>query len=321
MNTAIIIGFEGQDGQFLYNYLVSKSYKVIGIGRKYISTNFSEIIQPIDINSLKEVSGIIAKTRPSELYYLAAHHHSSEDVIKDEGTLIHHSYQTNVIAYSNFLESIRVYSPQTRIFYAASSHIFGNPQSEIQNENTEYNPKSIYAITKCSSLQLSKYYRENHGLFCSIGILYNHESHLRKENFISRKVVKIAVEIKNGFKNDLKIGNINTIIDWGYAGDFVEAFVKILKCDKSGEFIIATGQTNKLKTFIKYVFSYLGMDWKEYVKEDPSFLTRKINGVLCGDYRKLMNLTGWAPKTDLKSLAKIMVDQELELSTLNVSRN
>jgi GDPmannose 4,6-dehydratase len=318
LKTAIIVGFEGQDGKFLYSYLVSKDYRVIGIGRKNISTNFSETIQPIDINSLKEVSGIILKTRPSEIYYLAAHHHSSEDVIKDEGELIHRSYQTNVIAYSNFLESIRVYSPQTRIFYAASSHIFGNPKSDIQNENTEYNPKSIYAITKCSSLQLSKYYRENHGLFCSIGILYNHESHLRADNFVSKKIVKAAVEIKNKTRNELTIGDLDKELDWGYAGDFVEAFVKMLNCNNADNFIVATGKTHKLKDFVRYVFNYLDLDWQKYVNENSGILKRKMDGIYCGDYTKLKSMTGWEPRVDFETLATKMVDKELSNEALKV---
>ena len=317
MKTAVIIGSEGQDGQYLFNYLELIQYRVIGVGRNTIRTNLDEDIQPLDINSLEEVSSFIMKICPDEIYYLAAHHHSSEDVIKNEGSLINLSYQTNVIAYTHFLESIRIYIPQTRIFYAASSHIYGNPKGVIQSEITKHNPNSIYAITKCNSLQLSKYYRENHGLFCSVGILYNHESHLREEKFISRRVVKTAVEIKAGIKNELLIGNINAEIDWGYAGDFVKAFVEILNCDVSDDFIIATGKINKLKVFISHVFSYLELDWEKYVREDQSFLIRKINGVLCGDYQKLNKLTGWKPTADLESLAEIMVNKELELSTLN----
>jgi GDPmannose 4,6-dehydratase len=311
MKTAIIIGVKGQDGQFLFNFLKRNDYSVIGFDMNYVSAFSIEWDKPISISSNSDVSRLIKLIQPDEIYYLAAYHHSSEDIITNESELIQKSYEINVLSYVNFLEAIRNYSKNTKIFYAASCHIFGDPINSYQDESTHCNPSSIYAITKYSGLKLSEYYRYNYSIFSSVGILYNHESHLRSEKFASKKIVKTAVEIFNKEKNILIIGNLNAEIDWSYAGDFVEAFVKILKFEKSENFIVASGKIQKLELFINYVFSALGLNWKKYVKESPSLLQRNNKGVYCGNYSKLFELTNWDPKTDLKTLAEIMVKKEL----------
>ena len=314
MKTAVIVGVKGQDGQFLLNYLINNNYSVFGFDINHTISTENQWEESLSINSFNEVAQLIKKIKPNEIYYLAAFHHSSEDVISNEIELVNKSYEINVLSYVNFLESVRLYSKNTRLFYAASCHIFGDTKNSIQTENTDYDPQSIYAITKYSGLKLSEYYRNNFSVFAAVGILYNHESHLRTEKFVSMKIVKTAVEIKNKIKNELVIGNMDIEIDWGYAGDFVEAFVKILNCKAPENFIIATGRTYELKDFIKYVFDYLNLDWKKYVRLDDTLLLRKINGIYSGDYKKLLEITGWEPKINLKSLAERMVNEELKLT-------
>ena len=218
----------------------------------------------------------------------------------------------NIFSYLNFLEGIRNHSRNSKIFYASSCHIFGNPTQKYQNESTKVNPNSVYSITKYDAMQITKYYREKYELFCSVGILFNHESHLRAEKFVSKKIVKTAVDIKNGKNHELKIGNLKAIIDWGYAGDFIEAFNKILNHDVPDDFVVSSGKSHSIRDFIKYAFEYLDLDWENYTFEDQSLIKRKSSNNLVGDYNKLYLATGWQPKTDLMRLAELMVDAQLK---------
>ena len=209
------------------------------------------------------------------------------------------------------LESVKKYSKDTRVFYACSSHIYGEPETHIQDESSKYSPLSVYAITKLDSLLLSRYYRHNHSIFSSVGILYNHESPLRSEKFVSQKIVKRAVEIKCGISNELIIGNINAVLDWGYAGDYVEAMFKILNFHTPKDFVIASGRKSILREYISIVFKYLELDWKDYVKEDSSILKNVSHNTLCGDSSKLKDATGWTANHTLQEIAEIMVEAEL----------
>ena len=312
MNEVIIVGSKGQDGQLLKELFQRKKYPIIGFDVDSVDSTSSLWGEKVDISSFLQVSQLIQQVKPSQVYYLAAHHHSSEDQLGDLSDLIEKSYKVNVFSYLNFLESIKRFSSETRIFYAASSHIYGNPKDPVQDESTEFNPKSIYAITKLDGLLLSRYYRKNYSVFSSVGILYSHESPFRSNSFVSKKIVKTAVEIKNGLSNELVIGDINAKVDWGYAGDYVKAMMKILDHKKPGDFVIASGRKVKLKNFISIVFDYLDLDWKEFVRESPELLIRKTASSLCGNPGKLMDQTGWKPTVNLDELARLMVDYELE---------
>jgi len=316
MKKAVIVGCNGQDGQLLYNLLEQKHYSIIGIDIEEVYCTHSTWDTKIDINNQYHVFDLIKHFHPDEVYYLAAYHHSSEDDTGDSFQIINDSYKINVFSYLNFLEGIRKFHKETKIFYASSSHIFGNPKDPLQDETTRFDPKSIYAITKLDGLLLSRYYREMHSIFSSVGILYNHESHFRDKKFVSKKIVKTAVEIKNNIKQQLVLGNINAEIDWGYAGDYVMAMFKILNHTKADDFIIASGEKVKLIDFVAIVFNLLDIDWKKYVEQDPSLLKRKMLNPFCGNPKKLKDATGWAPKYNLNKLAKLMVKKELEYLTL-----
>jgi len=311
MKSAIIIGSDGQDGRLLWDLLKEKGYTIIGIDIGSIYSTNSQWNSKVDISSQKHVFDLIKKVKPDQVYYLAAYHHSAEDDLGDLYHLIQTSYMVNVNAYLTFLEGIRRFSPKTRIFYAASSHIFGEPTVPIQDETTKFNPKSIYAITKLDGLLLSRHYRETFSTFASVGIMYNHESPFRQDNFVSKKIVTSAVEIKANLKNELVLGDMNAQIDWGYAGDYVFAMYRILSHRSPDDFIVASGNTVKLRDFIDIVFNYLELDWKKYVKEDPTLLKRKAAYTLCGNSKKLTDETNWKPKVGLKELAYLMVDDEL----------
>ena len=312
MKTAVIVGIFGQDGQFLCNHLEKKEYLVIGIGRKTVYSSDQSWKKFIDISKKDDVDYIIEKLRPDEVYYLAACHHSSEDIKENISQLLINSYLVNVFGYINFLESILKFSKTSRIFYAASCHIFGDVQEQVQDESTKFSPSSIYAITKLDGLYLSRYFRLKHLIHSSVGILYNHESHLRNPNFVSRKIVKAAVEIKEGTRDELVLGDLDARIDWGYAGDYVNAMYKILNYDEPDDFIIASGKMNKLIDFVDAVFCKLKINWKDFVKEDVSILKRKHLTAYCGNSAKLFSLTGWQATTDLQDIAGIMLLNELE---------
>ena len=311
MKKVIVVGHQGQDGQFIINDLLKKNYSITGIGKKKLETYNSVWQDAVDITSYSSVKNLISQVKPDYIYFLAAYHHSSTDDSALNYELINSSFEINVNAYINFLFSIKEYSPKTKIFYASSCHIFGNPKNQYQNEKTEMKPESIYAITKMNGLLISNFFRKNYGIFSSVGILYNHESSLRKSNFVSKKIVNNAVRIKKGLDKKLFLGDIDVMVDWGYAGDFVIAMQKILDLEKSGNFIIATGKTTPLKDFVEFVFNDLNLDWRKYIEIKPNLIKRKPIDNLCGDYSKLSQMTGWSPKYGLKDIAEIMVKKEI----------
>jgi GDPmannose 4,6-dehydratase len=312
MKKIIIVGSKGQDGQLLYKYYNNDNYAIIGIDVNHIQCYNIDWNEKVNIDNQQEVFNLIEQVQPDFIYYLAAYHHSSEDDIKGSLNLVNNSYQINIFSYLNFLEGIRLYSNRTRIFYAASSHIYGQPVDLLQDETTKFAPQTVYAITKLDGLLLSRYYRTNYSIMSSVGILYNHESHLRSDNFITKRIVNTAIEIKNNKKQKLVIGNINARIDLGYAGDYIIAMTKIIELPDADEFIIATGTTIELRDFISAVFNYLDLDWKQYVVEDPFLLKRKSVNTLCGNPKKLMRLTGWRPVTSIRDIAHLMVDNVMK---------
>lgn len=297
---AIVVGDKGQDGVLLSKQLEEVGYKVIGLNK----LNF-------DILSTASVMGLIDKHRPSEIYFLAAHHNSSEDKLDSDGLLFRHSFDVNVHALINFLDAIAAVSPSTRIFYASSSLIFGTPNSEVQSESTECKPETPYAISKVAGMNACRYYREARGVFASIGILYNHESHLRSPKFLSRKIVQAAIKIQRFGSGELRLGNLDNIVDWGYAPDFVDAMLRVMMLDEPGEFIIATGKGHSVKEFLILAFSELGIDYRDHVVIDSEVISRNST-VRIGDSSLLRVKTGWAPSVSFEDMVSLLVDAELQ---------
>jgi GDPmannose 4,6-dehydratase len=314
MKKALIIGCTGQDGTYLFENLQKRNYEIIGIARDVVRSTSPKSIKLIDISKSKQVYDLLDVYKPDEIYYLAAFHQSSEDQYYDDAELFRRSFDVNVLSLINFLEGIKKYSKYSRLFYAASSHIFGNPAESIQDETTPFNPNSIYGITKTAGVLACRLYRENHSIFASVGILYNHESPLRPSKFVSQKIVKTAVAIKYKNKNQDKliIGNLNAEIDWGYAPDYVEAMYRILQLPSAGDFVISSGKTHTVRDFVKGVFEYLDLDWTKYVEEDPNLITKKEKHNLRGNNQKLKTMTGWQPTVSFNDLIKIMVKEELK---------
>jgi GDPmannose 4,6-dehydratase len=312
MSNALIIGHTGQDGSYLWKLLSAQKYDLMGVSTTGVLSSQKGNSVALDIRNYSEVEKLVKNYQPDELYYLAAVHQSSSDKQMEEGELFQKSIDINAKAFINFLEAIRLHSKQTKIFYAASSHIFGETLSPIQDETTPLNPNCIYGITKTMGIRACYFYRDNYDVFASVGIFYNHESPLRASKYVSKKIVETAVAIKNGLKDKLTLGNLDQRVDWGYAPDYVDAAYRILQLKSPGDFVISSGTTHSIKDFTVGVFSYLGLDWQKYVEINPNLITKKQKQNLSGNNKKLKNATGWENSVTFSGLIKILVDAELE---------
>lgn len=311
MKRAVIVGSHGQDGRLLYDFLLRRGYSIVGIDKKQIRCSPGISSRKIDILKFKEVAGLVKKFQPGEIYYLAAFHHASEDLPSENGELLHQSYAVHVAGLLNFLESARFFCPKARLFYAASSHIFGEAEGKIQNEDTPIDPNCIYGITKAAGIALCRFYRSRYGIFSAAGILYNHESVLRAGRFVSKKIIEGAINIKKGRQKELLLGDLGAVIDWGYAPDYVRAMHLILNNKTPNDFIVATGKPHTVLDFVKTAFGYLGLNWKLYVKEDRR-VVGKQNFFRVGNPANLIKSTGWKPMVGFKEMIKIMVHEELK---------
>jgi GDPmannose 4,6-dehydratase len=290
MRKAIVIGARGQDGTLLTKLLLESGYHVTGIGRGDM-----DIGDPLAVQKLL-LSGC------DQVYYLAAHHHSSQDsTVSGDRELFEKSHAVHVAGLLNFLEAIRMTSLGTRLFYASSSLVFGSPQSEPQNESTPLNPTCIYGITKACGMHLCRHYREKHGLFAAAGILFNHESPLRQPQFVIPKIIRMAISISNSSHEKLELGNLSARVDWGYAPDYVDAMHKILALEHPEDFVMATGETHSVQEVVEIVFGKLGLEWQMHVIESPTLLTRN-RSLLRGDSTKLRRATGWQPTLEFKNM-------------------
>lgn len=309
MARVIIVGATGQDGTYLYRLLEEKKYQIYGFGRHRVISNNDEWASDAapDITCFSDVCELVRKIQPDEIYHLAAVHHSSEDPIAECITLFNQSYKVNVLSLFNFLEAVRQFSPRTRLFYAASSHIFGRPDNEPQDENTRINPLNIYAITKVSGLHLCRMYRTFHRIHTSVGILYNHESPLRGEQFVSRKIVQGAIRCKRDPAHRLVLGDLSGEVDWGYAPDYVEAMHAILSLHEADDFVLATGEKHTVEDFVRIAFGHLGLDWRKFVTEKKEIITRPAVA-LVGNPAKLVNKIGWKRSVTFSEMVKILVE-------------
>lgn len=307
---AIIIGSEGQDGKIMRSILLKKGYAVLGVGKGGVISDGIDWNDAVDIRNEEQVFKLVSTIKPDEVYYFAAFYQSSEEKKISNLESFKLSYEINVFALINFLEAVTQFSPKTRLFYAASSLIFGKVKAEVVNEGTPFSPNTPYGITKMDGLSICRFYRSNYGTFASSGILFNHESEYRPEKFLSRKIIQGAINIKRGLQKELILGDLGAEVDWGYAYDFVDAMHGILQASVSDDFIIATGEKHAVSDFAKEAFGCLGMDWRKYIKEDNKILTRNRSTVV-GDYSKLKKTTGWSPGVSFHEMV-VKITEKLE---------
>ena len=309
---AIVVGSSGQDGTLLTRLLSERGYEVVGLSRSALS-------DPagiwgggvVDITNPQAVVELLSRTRPNEVYFLAAHHHSSEDNQGDEGILFCASTEIHLMALVAFLEAIRRVAPDARLFYAASSHVFGTPREAPQDENTPINPETVYGITKAAGLFACRRYRKAHHIYASVGILFNHESYLRNARFVSKKITAGAAGVKRGIVERIVLGNLDASADWGYAPDYVNAMHRMLGLKEAGDFVLATGRAHTVREFAEAAFNYVGLDYRPYVQADETLIQRKLPG-LVGSPARFMAASGWKPSLNFTEMVHTMVQQELD---------
>ena len=308
MPKALIVGCSGQDGTYLSKLLAEKGYEVIGIGR-------TPPFAGIDISDPSAVMGLVGRLTPDEIYYLASFYPSPEDAKISDLEWVRKSLEVHTLALNNFLYAIPQVSSNSRLFYAASCFVFGNPSAAPQDETTPMDPSCPYGISKAAGVQLCRYYRETRNVYGSVGILYNHESPLRRAQFVTKKVAKAAADIKRGLQDKVVLGNLDVAVDWGYAPDYVAAMWSILQLEEAGDFIIASGGVHTVRELVETAFQVVGLPWQDYIREDPGLLKRqRPQGILQGNARKLQRLTGWRPQMPFANMIREMVLAEMRNS-------
>ena len=311
---AIITGISGQDGSYLAELLIKKKYKVYGILNPQKKKDFKNLenikdklyFKNIDINNYPKIKNLIKKIKPTEFYHLAA---QSFINYKFEDEFFRLNPNINGTHY--ILSAIKQFSPRTKFYFAASSELFGNVKNSPQNEDTKFNPRSAYGVSKVAGFYLTKNYREAYNIHACSGILYNHESPRRNESFVSRKITKNLSLILKGKIKKIVLGNINSKRDWGHAKDYVYAMWKMMQLNKPQDFVIGTGRTHSVKDFIKFAFQHVNLNYKKYIKIDKKLFRPNDKVILRANYSKAKKILKWKPNISFKSLVKEMVEHDL----------
>jgi GDPmannose 4,6-dehydratase len=315
MPKALITGATGQDGFYMSELLSSKGYEVLGTTRdknklkktfKYSQGNKISIVE-IDLLDFKKFEAIVNKFNPDEIYNFAASS-SGANMFADP------AYISNIngIFVTHILETIRKKDKQIKIFQASSREIFGIPSEFPQNEDTPINPINPYGAAKAYADAMIRIYRKQYNLFACSGILFNHESPLRSPDFVSQKIVSGAVQIKLGKLDKLTLGCLDSFRDWGFAGDYVEAMWLILQQPRAEDYVIASGEENSVRDICEIAFSYLGLNYLDFVIEDQSLFRKYESLSSLGSTKKAYDNLNWKPKMTLSSLIEMMVDSELK---------
>ena len=318
MRCALIIGASGQDGRLLTELLLQRGYEVRGWTRSEPVTASLCECEQINLLNSSTVEHEFRRLRPDEIYYLAAFHHSTEHRIKlSEAELLKRSLEVHLVGLQNVLETIKARGRRTRLFYAASSHVFGAPGRSEQDERTPILPASAYGNSKAAGLRCCQLYREE-GLFAAAGILFNHESALRPPSFLSQKIVRGALQAQRDPAFKLVLGDLAARTDWGYAPDYVDAMHQILQLSEAGDFVVATGELHTVREFAEIAFAELGLDWRKHVRTD-SLLLKKPSQPLCGNATKLRTLTRWAPSLSFPEMVRTLIAQAMRSSSRSAS--
>ncbi len=320
---ALITGITGQDGSYLAELLLEKGYEVHGLVRRSSSFNTWRIDHIredivlhygdlVDQNSLVRA---LEALEPDEVYNLAAQSHVKVSFEMPE-------YTTDVVAIGvlRLLDAVRDLELDARVYQAGSSEMFGLVQETPQSERTPFHPRSPYAVAKVYGHWTAVNYRESYGMYVANGILFNHESPRRGENFVTRKITMGVAAIKQGRARELRLGNLDAKRDWGYAKDYVDAMWRILQQEKPGDYVIATGETHSVREFCEEAFGCVGLDWREFVKVDKKYFRPAEVDVLLGDASKARQALGWTPRVTFKELAKLMVEADLEMAGKHLDR-
>ncbi|HEC69338.1 MAG TPA: GDP-mannose 4,6-dehydratase [Candidatus Omnitrophica bacterium] len=325
MKKALITGITGQDGSYLAEFLLSKGYEVHGIIRRASTFNTGRIdhiyVDPHttgarlflhygDLSDSEQISNIIYNVKPDEVYHLGAQSH-----VRVSFDIPEYTGNVTALGTTRILEAIRRSGNNIKLYQASSSEMFGDARPP-QSEKTPFCPRSPYACAKVYAYWMVVNYRDGYNIFACNGILFNHESPRRGETFVTRKITRAIAAILAKKQDYLYLGNLEAKRDWGFAPEYVEAMWRILQQDKPEDFVLGTGESHSVKEFVEEAFSYVGLDWKKYVKIDPRYFRPTEVENLIADITKAKRELKWKPKITFSDLVKVMVDADMQSSGL-----
>ena len=316
MKKALITGITGQDGSYLSEYLLSLGYEVYGITRRHsVAENQDSRVKHLsgkikmfygDLLDYPSLVRIVSEVQPDEIYNLGAMSH-----VRISFDMPSFTIQTNGLGVLNMLEVYRTTCPDAKFYQASSSEMFGNSVDDdgVQRMTTPMNPVSPYGCAKLMAYNLVRHYRHAYKLHACNGILFNHESPRRGSNFVTNKVVKTAVEIKKGLRDKLELGNLDSYRDWGHSKDYVRAMHAIVNYEKPEEWIVSTGRTHSVREMCELVFDHLGLNYKDWVVQNPKFMRPEELKYLKGDSSKAREILGWEPEYTFETMLDEMIDR------------
>jgi GDPmannose 4,6-dehydratase len=315
MKSALITGITGQDGSYLAELLLEKGYKVYGLRRRTSTPNYENVehirkeIEWIsgDLTDLASLIQAVQISLPDEVYNLAA-----QSFVETSWPQPLLTGQITALGVTNMLEAVRMARPFAKFYQASSSEMFGKVVETPQTELTPFYPRSPYGVSKAYGHWITVNYRESFNLFASSGILFNHESPRRGVEFVSRKVTDAVARIKLGIQNELRMGNLDAKRDWGFAGDFVKAMWLMLQQGTPDDYVISTGELHTVRELLEVAFSYVDLNYMDYVVMDPKFIRPAEVDLLLGDCTKAKELLGWKQEVSFKKMIQMMVDADMK---------
>lgn len=313
---ALITGITGQDGSYLAELLLEQGYQVFGLVRRTSTQRFERIahIQDKitlisgDMSDQTSLQQALIESEADEVYNLAA-----QSFVQTSWKQPVFTGDVTALGVTRLLDAIRYVNPKIRFYQASSSEIFGKVQEVPQRETTPLYPRSPYGVAKAYGHWITINYRESYGMHATSGILFNHESPRRGMEFVTRKVTYHVAKIKLGLDKELRLGTMDAQRDWGFAGDYVRAMWQMLQQDTPDDYVIATGETHTVRRLCEIAFGHVGLDWQEYVVQDPAFMRPAEVDLLIGDPSKAGKILGWEPQVSFKALIEMMVDADLKL--------
>lgn len=322
MKKALITGITGQDGSYLAELLLEKGYEVHGIIRRASTFNTDRIdhiysdpheqgarmfLHYGDLSDSSNISRLLEKTAPDEIYHLGAQSH-----VRVSFDMPEYTADVTGIGTLRLLDAIRETGLRTKFYQASSSEMYGKVMEVPQKETTPFYPRSPYAAAKVYAYWITVNYRESYNMFACNGILFNHESPRRGETFVTRKITRAVARIKAGLQKELFLGNLDARRDWGYAKEYVEAMWLMLQQDTPDDYVVATGETYSVREFLQEAFSFVGLNWEDYVRIDPKYFRPAEVDLLIGDPTKAKQQLGWQPKTSFRELVQLMVSADMQ---------
>ena len=313
--SALITGIAGQDGSYLAELLLGKGYEVFGLVQRSATDPYDNIrhildkvhLMPGDLSDSSSLMRAVDEAQPDEVYNLAA-----QSFVKSSFDVPEMTGDVTGVGVTRVLEAVRRVKPDARFYQASSSEMFGKVAETPQKETTPFHPRSPYGVAKVYGHWITVNYRESYDMFACSGILFNHEGPRRGYEFVTRKIAMSAAYIKEGLAKELRLGNLDSKRDWGFAGDYVEAMWLMLQQDEPDDYVIGTGETHSIREFCEAAFSHVGLKWEDYVVQDERFMRPAEVDLLLSDPSKAKEKLGWQPKVNFEELVKMMVDSEME---------